>query len=284
MPIILYNQEKFVKDAVESALAQDYENLQILISDDCSSDNSYEIAKNIVEKYNGPHEVILNKNELNLGLINHFNKIFYDLIGDEINYVIPQAGDDKSEPNRVNEVMNFFYEKKCSIVYSAKKIIDTNDNIIQEYSPVKRGRDIADINSFLKKGAISGPMSLHMDVFRKFDKMPLKARNEEWIWSLRGSLLSGIYFLDKPVYIYRKHDNSLSLRVKSSDEKSFIKLLIMKYKFVKNTFNNLKLVKNELELIRFRLTFKQKIYFFKHYLLPLNSILKYIIKRFNYDK
>jgi len=47
-----YNQELFIADAIQSALAQDYGNLEIIISDDCSSDNSVEIINQYIKTDN----------------------------------------------------------------------------------------------------------------------------------------------------------------------------------------------------------------------------------------
>ena len=62
--LISYNQENFIRDAIESALKQDYHPLEIIISDDNSSDRTFEIAEQIVTEYKGTHSVILNQNKI----------------------------------------------------------------------------------------------------------------------------------------------------------------------------------------------------------------------------
>ena len=59
--ILAYNQVGFIEVAVNAALAQDYPNLEIIISDDCSEDDTYKIIQNIVKNYAGPHKLIINK-------------------------------------------------------------------------------------------------------------------------------------------------------------------------------------------------------------------------------
>ena len=39
----VYNSEKYVEESVRSIMKQSYSNLEVLIADDCSTDNSYEI-------------------------------------------------------------------------------------------------------------------------------------------------------------------------------------------------------------------------------------------------
>ena len=66
--MITYNQEQYIADALNSALAQDYPNLEIIVSDDCSSDQTFAIATDIASNYRGPHKITLNRNEPNLGI------------------------------------------------------------------------------------------------------------------------------------------------------------------------------------------------------------------------
>lgn len=48
--IATYDQERFIGEAIESAMAQDYSNLEIVVCDDCSTDRTYEIAKQYKQK------------------------------------------------------------------------------------------------------------------------------------------------------------------------------------------------------------------------------------------
>ena len=58
-----YNQEQFIRQAVESAFAQTYSPLEIILSDDFSSDGTFEIMQEMVAAYSGPHRVVLNQND-----------------------------------------------------------------------------------------------------------------------------------------------------------------------------------------------------------------------------
>jgi glycosyltransferase involved in cell wall biosynthesis len=48
--IFTYNQEKYIREAVEGALSQDYPNLEIIISDDNSTDSTYDRTIDYVKK------------------------------------------------------------------------------------------------------------------------------------------------------------------------------------------------------------------------------------------
>src|SRR5262245_29481692 len=95
--LMAYNQARFVRQAVEAALAQTYSPLQIVVSDDCSTDGTFEIIVEAVRDYSGPHELVLNRNDRNLGISEHVNRITRLARGD---LLIASDGDDVSSPIR----------------------------------------------------------------------------------------------------------------------------------------------------------------------------------------
>ncbi len=100
--LFCYNQEDFIEEAVRAALAQTYSPLQIVISDDGSKDRSFDIIQKIISSYHGPHEIVLNRNEQNLGIGPHVNKVMTELVKGEL--IVTAAGDDISVPERTETV------------------------------------------------------------------------------------------------------------------------------------------------------------------------------------
>ena len=58
------NQERFIREAVEAAFAQTYSPLEIILSDDCSEDRTFEIMCEMAKAYRGPHRIVLNRNPI----------------------------------------------------------------------------------------------------------------------------------------------------------------------------------------------------------------------------
>lgn len=115
--LVAYNQEQFIREAVESALNQTYEPLEVVFSDDCSVDRTFEIICEIAHSYTGPHRIILNRNNVNLGLIDHCNKA-YNLGTGEL--VVVTAGDDVSLPNRVETLARaWMHDKSVHALFSS---------------------------------------------------------------------------------------------------------------------------------------------------------------------
>ena len=119
--LLTYNQRTTVKAAVESALEQRVQPMEIVISDDCSSDGTFAEVEAAVSGYSGPHRVILNRNTKNLGLAGNLAKV-HDLSTGDI--IVAAAGDDLSEPQRCQRVLDTFVEEGPLLLCSYAKVID----------------------------------------------------------------------------------------------------------------------------------------------------------------
>jgi glycosyltransferase involved in cell wall biosynthesis len=105
--LLTYNQEAFVQEALQSLLDQDYENLEIVVSDDASKDGTWQVIQQTVAEYTGHKRVVLNKNEINLGIVGNYFKAACLTTGDVI---FTAAGDDVSLPNRCSVCINTWVE------------------------------------------------------------------------------------------------------------------------------------------------------------------------------
>jgi glycosyltransferase involved in cell wall biosynthesis len=100
--LFAYNHERYIREAVKGALAQDFGPIEIILSDDGSTDRTFEFMQDAVANYNGPHLVRLNRNRENIGLASHVNRIFREAKGEVI---VVAAGDDISLPSRVSDTV-----------------------------------------------------------------------------------------------------------------------------------------------------------------------------------
>ncbi len=121
--VLAYNQEKFIREAVEGAFAQTYAALEIILSDDCSPDRTFEIMQEMAAAYTGPHQIILNRNACNLGLIRHYNDVISACHGE---FLIGAAGDDISLPERTSILTDSWMAagKPMALVYSQVSLMD----------------------------------------------------------------------------------------------------------------------------------------------------------------
>ena len=108
--IVAYKAEKYIREAIEGAFSQDYPNLEIIMSDDCSPDKTFDIMKEMAAQYSGPHKIKLNQNKENAGPREHYNTVLYDL-GVHVNgysyvYIDPSSS---STYNLWNYVSNYVW-------------------------------------------------------------------------------------------------------------------------------------------------------------------------------
>lgn len=103
MLMITYNQRDLVGCALRAALAQTYSPLEIIVSDDASSDGTIDVINSIVKNYDGPHVVLVNCNDRNVGAGGNFAKAF-SLSSGEL--LVGAAGDDVSVPDRCDRLVS----------------------------------------------------------------------------------------------------------------------------------------------------------------------------------
>ena len=83
--ISCYNHEKYIDDAIQSVLAQTYDNIEIIICDDYSPDNSWSLIQSAIPELEKRfRRVVAFRNDSNKGLIFSLNKMLKETEGDVI--------------------------------------------------------------------------------------------------------------------------------------------------------------------------------------------------------
>jgi len=109
-----YNQAHMVSRAIESALAQTYPNLEIIVSDDASPDNTAEV----VARYNDPR-LRYCRNEQNLGRVRNYRHTLYDLATGE--WVVNLDGDDYfTDPEFINAAIEMTKSATDVLIIAAR--------------------------------------------------------------------------------------------------------------------------------------------------------------------
>ena len=136
---LCYNHENFVTESLFSVMNQDYAFVELIIVDDCSTDNS----KNIIKKWLLDYpEVRFISNEINLGNTKSFNKALQCAKGD---YIIDLAADDVLLPNCISLQVKAFENsafKNLGIVYGNAELINEKGDFESYYFPVDQNRNI----------------------------------------------------------------------------------------------------------------------------------------------
>lgn len=118
--IPVYNAASYIDDCIESLLSQTYQNIEILLCDDCSTDNSREILK----KYESNTRCKVLYNEKNLRQASTRNRCIQIASGD---FIMMQDADDIATPDRVEKLLTGFDDsEKIDFVSSSCFLFDEN--------------------------------------------------------------------------------------------------------------------------------------------------------------
>ena len=127
---LCYNHEEFVIEALDSVINQDYKNIELIIVDDFSSDNSVVL----IEKWLINHpEVLFIKNSFNSGNTKSFNHALKKANG---TYIIDLATDDRLLPNCISSQLKAFENSQfqdLAVVYANFNLIDKEGKITNIY-------------------------------------------------------------------------------------------------------------------------------------------------------
>lgn len=195
----VYNGESYLQGAIESVLNQTYQNFELIVVDDCSTDTSGNIAQ---EYARTDPRVRYLRNETNLKLPESLNRGFAKASGE---YWTWTSCDNLYLPNAFEILLaNIEEDKQVALVYASMQVINSEREVtgfIEAGTP----EDIIFKNvvgaCFLYKASIAkeiGPYN--KDLFLC----------EDYEYWLRIALVSPIKPVDVYLYQYRQHSKSLS--------------------------------------------------------------------------
>lgn len=214
--LFAYNQENYIREAVEGAFSQTYEPLEIILSDDCSSDRTFEIMQEMAAGYAGPHKVVLNRNPQNFGIGSHVNKAM-DLSSGK--YIVGAAGDDISKPDRVEETVAIFLlaPGKIMSVWSSACYINAEGELMTKrfLKPTGAYTEMSMVNNV--HPVIGATHAWDRVVFDFFGPLDQGVMFEDNAISFRSYLLGEIHFIDKDLVDYRSHDENITNFTKKTD-------------------------------------------------------------------
>jgi glycosyltransferase involved in cell wall biosynthesis len=221
--LLSYNQEEYIEAALRGLFAQDYANLEIVISDDCSPDATFELITRACSAYRGPHTVRTNRNPCNLGLGAHVNHAM-GLVHGEL--VVVAAGDDISDTRRVSLLTEAWEAaERPPALCSQAAVIARDGELLAERFDGYDGRypEPGEPRSTSILRLLQADHCLLLGcteawtprVFEVFGPLDAAVVHEDNAVSLRAWLLGGIVFLPTPLVQYRTHLENIAHRVRT---------------------------------------------------------------------
>ncbi len=200
MPI--YNSEKYLYETLESIYNQSYENIEIVLVDDCSTDKSAQMIKEAQKKHSS---IVYFCQPENMGAGAARNKALELSKG---RYVAFLDSDDIWMPDKIERQINHMKKNNTSFSYTAIEMIDGNSKIIKSKRSIKECCDY----KYLLHNTIIATSSVVIDRSIAGDfRMPLRRGGQDyatWLMLLRsGTVACGI---NEALVKYRVSNGSLS--------------------------------------------------------------------------
>ena len=207
--IVTYNQKAYLKEAIESILAQTYENLEIIVADDCSKDGTQALITEYHRRY--PNKFVPKFAEKNMGVTANSNEAQKLCTG---KYVAWFAGDDLMEPGKIQAQVDFLEKNPdCNIVYHNLRVFDSATGKHLRYYNGKKDYRTGDVKVLIKHGTFNGGCS---NMVRRiatpaegFDmRLPVAS---DWFFYINHLINGGtIGYINEVLGGYRMHESNVT--------------------------------------------------------------------------
>lgn len=221
-----YNCENFIKFSLDSVLAQVYENWELIIVDDCSTDNTKEIINSYMKKDKRIKYYRLNENS---GAAIARNKAVEKAKGEFIAFL---DSDDIWHPEKLVKQIKFMNSKQINFSCTSYLKIDENGNL---FNRVVKAEKKSGYNDLLKTAPGNSTVMYNAYKLGKFYIPKIKKRNDYVMWLKIIRSEGNLYGLDENLASHRVRKGSISSN----------KISLLKYHWiVYRRIENLTLVKS----------------------------------------
>jgi glycosyltransferase involved in cell wall biosynthesis len=199
-----YNNGKYIGDCLISLIEQTFQNFELIIIDEGSTDNSKEIINSYIPKFKNAHFINLSKNigcvkVKKLGLEKSTGK--YCCFVDSDDYLLNNAFE------KVVTIFENDNYKNIGLIYTNAFKIDTNNNILGILNFAKDGDSM--LNDRVCFHLAIWKMESYNQLSEGFNSNFIFAHDIDLYMKLEE--VSGVFFINEPLYCYRIHDNNSSI-------------------------------------------------------------------------
>lgn len=221
--VLCYQHESFVEFAVNAALQQDYPNLQIIISDDASTDGTVAKIDAVLALHSDIKNVVFNKFKINNGIARHFNYLMKHCVQGEL--VVMSAGDDICFHDRVSKIARFWIENNRPDLISHQLMeIDEQGHTIEAARTIQfrhqpalpdTQNELTLINYLdhsMPVPALGAAVAYSKSLYDCFGEFGYQAPYEDHVMYFRALVTGCIRTLPEVLVKYRVHSHNFSNR------------------------------------------------------------------------
>jgi glycosyltransferase involved in cell wall biosynthesis len=212
--IFNYNYGKYLKECIESVLNQTYQNIEIIISDNDSSDDSWDIIQNYIKQY--PDKFTITKNRVNFGVVDNVRNCTLHVKG---KYYILLCADDilvKSYIEKAVHILDKYDQAGFLLVH--RSIINSDNNIIKEAPFYNRsciipGEEQAAVFMLaIVNPTLSQVMYRTKNGFNEFSHTLIGRWYSAQLFDFKLCIISSMAYINEPLLLQRIHGKNDSLK------------------------------------------------------------------------
>jgi glycosyltransferase involved in cell wall biosynthesis len=204
-----YNHSKYIKECIESVINQTYENIELIVIDDGSRDDSTDIIAELANRYRFKYYF-----QSNIGLSATLNRGLFEYVsGDFCSFI---ASDDKMLPNRIELLVKKFNDLAngdVAAIYSDGYLINEHGQRVDLFSRKYPLSIWSNVHKSLIIENWIGALSLlfRTSCLKKIGGFDASLKVEDYDMLLRISFMYQIVYLDAPLFEYRWHGANFSV-------------------------------------------------------------------------
>lgn len=247
--VLTYNSSRYIVETLDSVFQQTYPNIELVISDDCSKDNTVDVCKAWIEAHGSRFKnVIFLTVPQNTGVCANSKRSLEATTGDWIKGL---GGDDCFYPNAIEEFVRFVQEQRCEICACRMDYMDENSKDLDVKPTFARRDYIKDLQKpyreqyrmIKEKLIVPGPVLFYSRKVYEMTGGPDPKYGSADEWSFVYKVLKAGYrimLLDKILLRYRYNPESLSRSMKMDSNHIYVKnvRLFMKDVLIRDSFRN----------------------------------------------
>lgn len=202
--VFTYNQERYIREAILGAFAQDYRPLQVIVSDDASTDGTFAVMQAMAAECPSDIDLVLNRNETNLRIAPHINKAMSLARGE---FVVLAAGDDVSLPQRTRVSVQALQRDPQArrALHSAVANMDADGNFIRIRANPHRDHTQSPLEILRRDVYLTGAsVTVRKQLYSDFPPLSDDVVNEDKVTAFRCAFSGGAIYLEEPLVRYRE--------------------------------------------------------------------------------
>lgn len=217
--ILTYNSSKYIEETLDSVYHQTYNNIELIVSDDCSKDDTVRIVSEWIERHGGRFaKVVFLTSQVNTGVCANSRRSLEAVSGDWIKGL---GGDDLLTPDAIEKYLLFVQENNCEICAARMGYINDNSQEIA----IRHGTTHVNYMDYLSRSykkqyrlckqmiIVPGPVLFYSRKVLQTTGLPDGRFGAADEWSFLYKVLKGgfrIFGLDDVLVKYRVRDGSLT--------------------------------------------------------------------------